>query len=122
MADDLTPGAIRARKFGASRRGYDRGEVGSFMERVADRIETLEAELAAIHSRLDQLGIEKLPDFKSEIDELGSEIQAVMSAALAAAEGMRARDARRCRAGKHGRTRRCLGIWLRDAAPGPRCI
>ena len=91
MADDLRPSDIRARKFGVSRRGYDRAEVGSFLSRLADRIDTLEGELGGITSRLDQLGITELPDFKTEIDELGAEIHDVLSAAMAAAEGMRRR-------------------------------
>lgn len=91
MGDELTPGDIRARRFGLSRRGYDRSEVSHFLERVADRIEDLEAELAVIDERLDQFGIGDIPHFKNEIDELSVEIKAVLMAALTAAEGMRTR-------------------------------
>ncbi len=91
MADDLSPGEIRARKFGSSRRGYDRAEVGQFLARVAERIEALETELATIDERLSQFGIGDIPQFKTELDELSAEINAVMTAAMDAAEGMRSR-------------------------------
>ena len=91
MADDLTPSDIRARKFGGSRRGYDRAEVADYLAKVADRIESLESEISAITQRLGQLGITDLPDLKSEVDHLGVEIQTVLSAAMEAAEGLRTR-------------------------------
>jgi DivIVA domain-containing protein len=91
MADDLTPGDIRARKFAASRRGFDRSEVTEFLSRVADRVGSLEDELGSIAQRLDQLGITELPDLKREMDDLGSEIQNVLDAAMNAAEGLRSR-------------------------------
>jgi DivIVA domain-containing protein len=91
MADDLTPGDIRERKFAASRRGFDRSEVTEFLSRVADRVGSLEDELGSISQRLDQLGITELPDLKREMDDLGSEIQNVLDAAVNAAEGLRSR-------------------------------
>jgi DivIVA domain-containing protein len=93
MAEELTPADIRARKFGATRRGFDRSEVTAFLERVAGRVGTLEAELADIRSRLHQLGITDLPNLKEELDDIGVEIQAVLDAAMEAAEGLRARAA-----------------------------
>lgn len=91
MADDLTPSDIRARKFSASRRGYDRSEVADFLGGVADRVASLEAEMSLLTQRLGQLGITNLPDLKREVDDLGAEIQAVLSAAMTAAEGLRTR-------------------------------
>ena len=91
MADDLTPQDIRARKFAVSRRGYDRSEVTDYLARIADRTESLETELVLIEERLHQLGISELPDFKDEIEHLGSEIKTVLSAAMTAAEGLRNR-------------------------------
>lgn len=91
MADELRPQDIRARKFRVSRRGYDRSEVGDFLNRVAGRMDQLDSELSDISDRLGQLGIAELPDFKTEIDALGTEIKSVLAAALAAAEGLRTR-------------------------------
>jgi DivIVA domain-containing protein len=91
MADGLTPGDIRARKFGASRRGYDRGEVSEFLDRVAGQVESLEGEIDSIVTRLNQLGITDLPLLKDEIEDVGVEVQAVLDAAMAAAEGLRTR-------------------------------
>ena len=86
MAEDLSPTDIRARKFRASRRGYDRAEVGEYLERVAGRVHDLEGELAAINTRLSQLGIAELPDLKEELEDVGVEIQAVLDAAMTAAD------------------------------------
>jgi DivIVA domain-containing protein len=91
MADDLTPGEIRARKFVTTRRGYDRKEVGDFLDRVSRRMEELENELAAVGDRFHQLGITELPDLKEEIEDIGVEVQSILDAALAAAEGVRTR-------------------------------
>ncbi len=91
MAENLRPEDIRIRKFGVARRGYDRKEVAEYLVTVGDRVSDLESELSNISSRLDQLGIAEIPDFKVEMDELGAEIQAVLAAALTAAEGMRVR-------------------------------
>jgi DivIVA domain-containing protein len=91
MADGLTPGEIRARKFGSSRRGYDRGDVSDFLDKVAGRIESLEGELSSIVSRLNQVGITDLPLLKDEIEDVGVEVQSVLDAAMAAAEGLRTR-------------------------------
>ena len=91
MADDLRPQEIRARRFSVRRRGYDRSEVGEFLGRVAGRMDQLDSELSDIAERLGQLGIVELPDFKTEIEALSTEIQEVLSAALAAAEGLRTR-------------------------------
>jgi DivIVA domain-containing protein len=91
MADDLNPHEIRERKFGVSRRGYDRSEVTEFLGRVADRVRSAENDLATVEERLGQLGITDLPSFKHEIDDLGAEITAVLAAAMTAAEGLRSR-------------------------------
>jgi DivIVA domain-containing protein len=93
MAEDLSPADIRARKFGASRRGFDRSDVNTFLERVASRVGTLEAEIGGIRQRLNQLGITELPNLRDELEDVGVEIQAVIDAAMTAAEGMRARAA-----------------------------
>lgn len=91
MAEDLTPADIRACRFGASRRGYDRSEVNAFLEQVAARVGILEGELGGIEDRLHQLGITELPNLKEELEDVGVEIQAVIDAAMNAAEGMRTR-------------------------------
>ncbi|MCP4964500.1 MAG: DivIVA domain-containing protein [bacterium] len=91
MADDLTPSEIRARKFAGSRRGFDRVEVTDYLASVADRVGSLEQELTSVLQRLNQLGITELPDLKAEMDDLGSEIQNVLDAAMNAAEGLRSR-------------------------------
>lgn len=93
MAEDLTPAEIRARKFRTSRRGYDRSEVNAFLEQVATRVGTLEGELGAIGQRLNQLGIAELPNLRDELEDIGVEIQAVLDAAMNAAEGVRTRAA-----------------------------
>ena len=69
----------------------DRAEVGEYLDRVAGRLSSLEGEVAGIHDRLGQLGITDLRDFKAEVDDLSAEIQAILNAALAAAEGARTR-------------------------------
>ena len=91
MAEDLSPREIRARKFSAARRGFDRGEVTRFLAQVADRFEEIETELTSLQTGLHQLGIAQLPDLKEEIEDIGVEIQGVLDSALAAAEGMRTR-------------------------------
>lgn len=91
MADELSSSDIRARRFGSARRGFDRSEVTSFLDRVAGRVGALEGELADISVRVNQLGITDLPNLKEELEDFGVEIQAVIDAAMAAAEGMRAR-------------------------------
>lgn len=91
MTDDLSPGDIRARKFSSSRRGYNRSEVSEFLDRVASRTNRLEAELSVVEERLNQLGITNLPDLKAEIEDVGIEIQTVIDASMAAAEGFRTR-------------------------------
>ena len=93
MAEDLSPSDIRARKFTTVRRGFDRAEVADFLTRVSDRVSQLERELGSVTSRLDQLGITDLVDLKEEIEDVGLEIQAILDAAMAAAEGLRARAA-----------------------------
>lgn len=91
MADDLSPADIRARKFAAVRRGYDRSEVTAFLERVADHMSSVEGELAAVKDRMGQLGITDLPNLKEELEDVGVEIQAVLDAAMEAAAGLRSR-------------------------------
>ncbi len=93
MAEDLSPSDIRTRKFTTVRRGFDRGEVGDFLTRVGGQVETLQDELSAISTRLNQLGITDLVDLKEEIEDVGLEIQNILDAAMAAAEGLRARAA-----------------------------
>ena len=93
MVEDLSPADIRARKFGASRRGYDRSEVNTFLERVASRVQTLEDDLGSIEQRINQLGITELSNLRDELEDVGVEVQAVIDAAMTAAEGMRVRAA-----------------------------
>lgn len=93
MAEDLSPSDIRARKFSVVRRGLDRGEVAGFLDRVADRVKSLEGELSSITGRLNQLGITDLVDLKEEVEDVGLEIQSILDAAMEAAEGLRARAA-----------------------------
>ena len=93
MAENLSPSDIRARRFTTVRRGFDRTEVADFQSLVGDRVETLERELAVFSTRLNQLGITDLVDLKEEIEDVGLEIQTILDAAMAAAEGLRARAA-----------------------------
>ena len=51
-AFQLTPGDIRAQEFGRAIRGYDRGEVEEFKERVADEVERLARERFQLSERL----------------------------------------------------------------------
>ena len=48
----LTPGDIRAQEFGRTMRGYDRGEVEEFKDRVADEMERLARERFQLSERL----------------------------------------------------------------------
>jgi DivIVA domain-containing protein len=72
-------------------RGYDRVQVDEFMGEVADRIDALEKERAAIVARLGEGG---RSDPDSEIDAVTSEINRILHAANEAAEGMRSRASR----------------------------
>jgi DivIVA domain-containing protein len=93
VAEGLTPNEIRGREFAIARRGYDRKEVAGFLDAVASRVESLEGELDAIAAKLNQLGITDLPLLKEEIADVGVEVQAVLDAALQAAERARTRAA-----------------------------
>lgn len=91
MPGDLTPSEIRGRSFASSRRGFDRADVETFLNRVADEVADLQARLSAITDRLGQLGFDELPDAKAEFESVSADIGQMLEAARTAAQGMRDR-------------------------------
>jgi cell division initiation protein len=48
----IAPGAIRSQEFGSKLRGYDPAQVHSFLEEIADQMDSLLNEVAALKERL----------------------------------------------------------------------
>ncbi len=91
MADDLTPDQVRARRFDAARKGYDRAQVDAFLADVVDEMERLAAAVASSRRVSLDLGIDDQEALALELDRIGGEVHAILEAARSAAEGMRTR-------------------------------
>ena len=91
MVEDVTPDDVRARRFDVVRRGYDRSEVESFLLKVAEYLDGLHARIDTATDADVALGIDDAEARARELATLGAEIDTVMEAARAAAEGMRTR-------------------------------
>lgn len=93
MADNVTPSQVRARRFGAARRGYDRAEVEQYLASVADEIERLRSKLESRPGKLLAVGLDDPEALALELDIIGGEVATILEAARAAADGMRTRAA-----------------------------
>ena len=101
MEGNLGPAEIRSRKFEMVRRGYDRSQVDRFRDEVAVSMAAVSTELTELREKLGQAGMADVPDLKTELDAVGSQISDILATANEAAEGMRTRaseDAARWRA------------------------
>jgi len=100
MTDETTPDALPSPEFPSALRGYDRAAVDAHVRKLQVHLVDLEAQLAASGT-----GVEQDPGdqdaLRHELETIASEVGAILEAARAAAENMRARaaeDAARWRA------------------------
>ncbi len=101
MEGTLGPEEARSRKFEMVRRGYDKRQVDRFRDEAAVSIAALATELEDLREKLGQAGMLDVPDLKTELDAVSSQVAEILEAARSAAEGMRSRaseDAARWRA------------------------
>ena len=118
MEGDLGPEDIRTREFEVVRRGYDRAAVDQFRIEVADRLAAVDLDLSTLRERLGQVGMDDVPDLKSELDAVSAQVSDVLESARAAAEGMRSRasaDAARWRADADAEARSQRSASTKDA-------
>ncbi|MEX0698485.1 MAG: DivIVA domain-containing protein [Acidimicrobiia bacterium] len=90
MDQELTPGAIAARRFQKSLRGFDPDEVTGFLQNLASQFEALVAQRDRLAGRLGEFAER---DIGAEFANLGHEVTNILEAARVAAEGMRERAA-----------------------------
>ncbi|MEX2622281.1 MAG: DivIVA domain-containing protein [Acidimicrobiia bacterium] len=90
MDQELTPGAIAARRFQKSLRGFDPDEVTGFLQNLASQFEALIAQRDRLAGRLGEFAER---DIGAEFANLGHEVTNILEAARVAAEGMRERAA-----------------------------
>jgi len=90
MDQELTPGAIAARRFQKSFRGFDPDEVTGFLQNLASQFEALVAQRDRLAGRLGEFAER---DIGAEFATLGHEVTSILEAARVAAEGMRERAA-----------------------------
>ncbi len=90
MDQELTPGAIAARRFRQTFRGFDSDEVSGFLQNLATRFEELVAQRDRLAARLGEFAER---DIGAEFATLGHEVANILEAARVAAEGMRERAA-----------------------------
>jgi DivIVA domain-containing protein len=88
MDSETTADAIRHAQFRNTLRGIDRAEVEAYLDGVAARVESLEAEN---HRLAAQLGDSASRDLESEFDSVGREVSGILQAAREAADSMRER-------------------------------
>ena len=91
MADGMTSGEIRTRRFDVARRGYDRVQVETFLAQVAGQFDDLENRIAEASERETSLGIDDVEAHARELETIGGEIAAILEVARSAAEAMRSR-------------------------------
>ena len=118
MDDTLGPEEIRSRTFEMVRRGYDKRQVDRFRDEAAVSVAALTTELAELHEKLGQAGMDDVPDLKTELDAVGSQVAEILESARSAAEGMRTRaseDAARWRADADRESRTLRADSARDA-------
>ena len=88
MGPEITPQELRQTELKTVLRGVDRAQVDSLLETAATRLETLEAEVQRLRTRLDQADI---PDLVAEFEAVGTEVAGILQAAREAANSMRER-------------------------------
>jgi len=93
MADDVTPSEVKARRFDASRRGYDRSQVDAYLLSLADDIERLQGKLEDRKMKELKVGLDDPQALALELESIGGEVASILEAARAAADGMRKRAA-----------------------------
>jgi DivIVA domain-containing protein len=86
MPSDLNPEQIRAVGFRTVRRGLDPDEVSSFLQRIAARMEEIEADRQRLAAKVGEFADR---DLESEFESLGQEVAAVLTTAKQAADSMR---------------------------------
>ncbi|VAW07758.1 hypothetical protein MNBD_ACTINO01-2160 [hydrothermal vent metagenome] len=93
MAEEVTSGEVRTRRFDIVRKGYDRTQVDEFLASVARRIDKLEESIGEADRAAIALGLDDAEALARELNTIGGEVGAILEAARAAAEGMRTRAA-----------------------------
>ena len=88
MADDPMPDDVRSAQFRTVFRGVDGSEVSAYLDTLADELDALTQEKERLEARLGEYADR---DLRSEFDNLGREVSAVLQAAREAAESMRER-------------------------------
>ena len=88
MPSDVTPETVRNAQFRTTLRGLDRSEVENFLARVAERIESLEAETERVKAQLADGGTRNV---EAEFEKVSQEVNNILQAAREAAESMRER-------------------------------
>jgi DivIVA domain-containing protein len=86
MTSEIHPEEIRAVGFRTVRRGLDPDEVSAFLQRIAARMEELEADRQRLAAKVGEFADR---DLESEFDALGLEVAAVLKTAKQAADSMR---------------------------------
>ena len=80
-------------RFPTSRRGYDRDAVDRHAADVEARLAALEDERNRLAAQLAALGVDDGGDLRSELEQVGADVQRVLDEARAAAEAVRSRAA-----------------------------
>jgi DivIVA domain-containing protein len=91
MADDLTPDQVRARRFDAARKGYDRAQVDAFLADVVGEMERLASAVESSRQATLDIGIDDPGALARELDRIGGEVHAILEAARSAAAEIRKR-------------------------------
>jgi DivIVA domain-containing protein len=86
MTSELHPEEIRAVGFRTVRRGLDPDEVSAFLNRIAARMEEIEADRDRLAGKVGEFADR---DLESEFEALGLEVAAVLKTAKQAADSMR---------------------------------
>jgi DivIVA domain-containing protein len=93
MAEEVTSGEVRTRRFDIVRKGYDRSQVDEFLASVARRIDQLQETLDRQDRAAISVGLDDPEALAGELNAIGTEVGAILEAARSAAEGMRSRAA-----------------------------
>ncbi len=88
MADEPTPDDVRSAQFRTVFRGVDGSQVAEYLDTLATELDALTEEKERLEARLGEYADR---DLRSEFDNLGREVSAVLQAAREAAESMRER-------------------------------
>ena len=88
MGPEITPEDLRQAEFKTVLRGADRDEVAAMLQAAAERLESMEKQIANLQERLSQSDV---PDLQSEFEAVGGEVTGILQAAREAAKSMRER-------------------------------